>query len=673
GPEVFAFADKSALTPLDDFAQGTVVNAERFLPGYWDMGVHEGRLYGVPAVPAVTGLYWNKRLFREAGLDPERPPRTLPELDEFARRLTRVQDGKITQAGFLPSQPAGWFPFMWPYFFGGKLWDGGSHLTLNDAANIRAFEWVQGYAKFHGVAALQNMSAGFGSSASAQDPFLSGKLGMVFQGVWLPSYIDRFAPNLEWGAAPFPGLDAAGAPIAYIDADMLVIPRGSRHAREAFEFMRYVARTEVMEKLCRLQHKNSPLREVTPSFFTGHPHREIRMFQALAASPAAVSAPKLPIWAEYRAEIVALFQRVWLVQASPQQALDEAQGRLQRSLDRARARRAIPPRPALSWAPWGLLAFVFTGALAFAWWRRGHWWSVTKRRSPRSNASLPRGLAFFSPWAVGFLVFTAYPIAASLIYSLCDYSALSPPKFVGLDNYAELLSDRLFLIALKNTLTYVGLALPLGLGSSFAVALLLDAKVRGSSVYRTLVFLPSLTPVVVSSMVWLWIFNAQYGVLNQLLGKLSFGLLGPVAWLSDPHTALPSLVLMSLWGGGHTVVVLLAAMQDVPAAMYEAADIDGASFWHKVRHITLPLTSPVLYFNGIMGIISGLQIFAQPYIMTGGGPARATMTYAMRLYENAFAFLRMGYAAAMAWILFLLVLLLTWLAVRVASRRVHYT
>ena len=202
---------------------------------------------------------------------------------------------------------------------------------------------------------------------------------------------------------------------------------------------------------------------------------------------------------------------------------------------------------------------------------------------------------------------------------------------------------------------------------------MLDANVRGSGVYRTLVFLPSLTPVVATAFVWLWIFNAQYGVINDLIGKLTFGMIGPIAWLSDRRTALPSLILMSVWGIGQTTVILLAAMQDIPAAMYEAADIDGAGWWHKVRHITMPLTSPVIYFNAIVGIIVSLQLFTQPYIMTGGGPARATLTYTMRIYDNAFTFLRMGYASAMAWILFLIILGLTALVVRVGQSRVHYT
>jgi multiple sugar transport system permease protein len=202
---------------------------------------------------------------------------------------------------------------------------------------------------------------------------------------------------------------------------------------------------------------------------------------------------------------------------------------------------------------------------------------------------------------------------------------------------------------------------------------MLDAGTRGSGIYRTLVFLPSLTPVVASAMTWMWIFNSQFGVLNHLLGKLTFGLIGPVPWLVDPHTALPSLVLMSFWSIGQVVVILLASMQDVPTALYEAADIDGAGWWRKVWHITVPLTSPVIFFNAIIGIIGGLQLFAQPYMMTEGGPARATLTYTMRLYQNAFTFLRMGYASAMAWILFLVILALTAAAIRVSRNRVHYT
>jgi ABC-type sugar transport system permease subunit/ABC-type glycerol-3-phosphate transport system substrate-binding protein len=671
--DVFDFADKEALTPLDEWAQGTALSRERFLPVYWDLGVYRGRLFGAVSVPALNALHWNKRMFREAGLDPERPPRTLAELDDFAQKLTRQQGGRIVQIGFLPSDPP-WWPFLWPSFFGGRLWDGGARILLDSPENVQAFRWVQGYAKTYGLSALQNLTAGFGNVGSAQNSFMSQKSAMVLQGVWMSKFIDTYAPSLEWGAAPFPSLRAGDPPVTLVDADMLIIPRGARHAREAFEFIVFLAEQSHLEKLCALQRKNSPLRAVSEGFLSQHGNPYIRMFQALAASAGAVSTPRLSIWPEYRSEMSATFQRVWLLQASPEQALAEAQKRMQRSWERAQRRSALPQTPELVWAPFALMGLLVTFVVVKVLRAQARLRSqMAGRRAARSNASLGKGLAFFSPWAIGLLVFTLYPVMSSIVYSFCDYSALSPPRFVGLANFSELLQDKVFFVALKNTLVYVLFALPLGLLASFSLALLLDSNVRGKSLYRTLVFLPSLTPVVASSMVWLWIFNAQYGLLNFVLGKLSFGLIPPVAWLNNPRTALPALIFMSVWGVGHTVVVLLAAMQDVPTAVYEAADIDGANLWHKVRHITIPLISPVLQFNAIMGIIGGLQVFSQPYIMTGGGPARATLTYAMRLYESAFTFLRMGYAAAMAWILFLIILALTVLAVRVGKSRVHYT
>ncbi len=671
--DVIDFADREALTPLDAFARGTPVRADRYLPIYWDMGVYRGVLYGVPSVPVVTGLHWNKRLFREAGLDPERPPRTIAELDAFAERLTVVENGAVQKVGFLPSEPS-YFPFFWGYFFGAELWDGDARILLDSPENRRAFRWVQSYAKRHGVATLQRLSSSFGNLASSEDPFMAGKLAMTFQGIWLANYIERFSPGLEWGAAPFPSERAGDPPVAYLDSDMLVIPRGARHPREAFEFIAFLSQQAMTERLALGQRKNSPLRTVSDSFFREHRHPYIRMFQELAQSPGARAQPKLSVWKEYRDETRAMFQRIWLMQTTPEVALAEAQERLQNSWDRERRRLAAPPSQALKLAPVGLVSLLVLGVAGFAAVERRRARRLAGGRRPaRANASLGRGLAFFSPWALGLLVFTAYPVMASLVYSFCEYSVLTTPRFIGLGNYAELLADGVFWRALTNTLVYVAFSLPLGLILAFFVAVMLDAAARGASIYRTLVFLPALTPVVASAMAWLWIFNAEYGVLNHILGTLSFGLIEPVPWLVDPRTALPSIILMSVWSVGHAVVVLLAAMQDVPRALYEAADIDGASLWHKLRHITLPLVSPVVYFNAIIGVIGALQVFTQPFVMTNGGPARATLTYTMRLYDSAFKFLRMGEASAMAWILFLIILGLTLVLVRIGRSRVHYT
>jgi len=284
--------------------------------------------------------------------------------------------------------------------------------------------------------------------------------------------------------------------------------------------------------------------------------------------------------------------------------------------------------------------------------------------------SLFRGLAFLSPWLIGFLAFTLIPIALSLYYSFCDYSLLQRPLFKGLKNYHTLAHDSVFWKVLANTAIYGLFALPLGMLAALGVAMLLNSKIRGVSIYRTIVFLPSLVPMVASAMLWLWLFNAKLGLINTALSAI--GVANPPGWLTSVHWAMPALILMSFWGIGNTVVIYLAGLQDVPRELYEASQIDGATTLRQVWHVTLPYLSPVIFFNLIMGIIGTLQVFATPFIMTGGGPARATYFFTMYLYDSAFNYLKMGYASAMAWVQLLLVLSLTALAAWTGKRWVHY-
>ena len=287
-----------------------------------------------------------------------------------------------------------------------------------------------------------------------------------------------------------------------------------------------------------------------------------------------------------------------------------------------------------------------------------------------TRGELLKGLAFISPWLIGFVAFALVPIALSFYFSFCDYSLVQSPVFRGAENYRQLSADPLFWRALGNTFYYAALALPAGMTVALALAMLLNTRVSGQSIYRTLIFLPSLVPIVASSMVWLWFFNTRLGLLNLLLGRI--GVHDPPGWLSDSHWAMPSLALMSLWGVGHTVVIYLAGLQDVPTELYEAAELDGAGAMRKLWHVTLPAISPVILFNLIIGIIGTLQVFAQPYIITRGGPARATYFYTMYLVENAFKYLKMGYASAMAWILFIFVLAITLIIFKSSGRWVYY-
>jgi multiple sugar transport system permease protein len=301
----------------------------------------------------------------------------------------------------------------------------------------------------------------------------------------------------------------------------------------------------------------------------------------------------------------------------------------------------------------------------------------------RERRRLRAGLAFTGLWIVGIGTFTAWPVIASLYYSFCDYSILKSPVWSGLENYRELLHDDLFWKSLQNTLFYAGLSVPLGTVVALCLALLLNCEVRGRPLFRLFFYLPSIVPMVASAMLWLWIFNGQFGLLNWALAPLlaPFGL-HPPAWLVDPLWAKPALVIMSLWGVGNAMVIYLAGLQDVPRELYEAASIDGATGWRKFWHVTLPLLAPVIYFNLIMALISSLQIFTQAYIMSeaangngtvsDGNPARSTLFYTIYLFTVAFYDLRMGYASAMAYVLFIITVVLTWLATRAARSRLQH-
>ena len=280
------------------------------------------------------------------------------------------------------------------------------------------------------------------------------------------------------------------------------------------------------------------------------------------------------------------------------------------------------------------------------------------------------GLLFAAPWLVGFLVFLAYPLVASIYFSFCDYSVLKPPVWIGLENYTELFQDELFWTALKNTLLYAAFALPAGIITSLSLAMLLNAKVKGMPFYRTIFFVPSLVPQVSLAVLWLWLLNGEHGVLNLLLAKV--GINGP-SWLGDPAWSKPAMVLMSVWGVGNAMLIYLAGLQDVPRPLIEAAELDGATAWQKTRNVTIPMISPVILFNGVMGLIGTLQVFAVPFIMfPNGTPARSTYFYAMYLFDNAFKYQKMGYASAMGWIMFLLVLVLTLVSLRLSEKHVHY-
>lgn len=280
------------------------------------------------------------------------------------------------------------------------------------------------------------------------------------------------------------------------------------------------------------------------------------------------------------------------------------------------------------------------------------------------------GYIFIAPWIIGFLIFAVGPIIASFVLSFTRYELIGSASWIGLENFRSLLADdRLFWTSLYNTAYYTLFSVPLGIVVALLLAMLLNRPLRGIGVYRTLFYLPVVSSGVAISLLWIWLFNPQFGLINHILRLLN--LPGP-GWLVDPAWAKPALVFMSVWSVGGTVVIFLAGLQGVPRTLYEAASLDGAGAWRQFRHITVPMMSPVIFFNLIIGIIGSFQVFTQAYVMTGGGPQNATLFYVLYLFKQGFGLFRMGYAAAMAWILFLIILVLTLVQMTLARRWVYY-
>jgi multiple sugar transport system permease protein len=306
--------------------------------------------------------------------------------------------------------------------------------------------------------------------------------------------------------------------------------------------------------------------------------------------------------------------------------------------------------------------------------------SLRRRWNRLQRGELLPGLLFISPWIVGFLCFQLFPILSSLRYSFTDYNMMQPPIPVGFDNFARLFGDDdLFRKALTNTAIYALLSVPLDLAVALFFALLLNLNIPGRAIWRTAFYFPAIVPSVAIGILWVMLLNTQGGLVNVAIEALGFD---AIPWLTSPTWALPALILLSVWGIGPAIVIFLAGLQDVPRDLYDAAQLDGAGPLRLVRDVTIPMLSPVILFNLIIGMIAALQVFSQPFILFGatqgggsgnhGGPLNSALMYSVQLYTVAFQQFKMGYAAAMAWILFVIIFTLSLTALRFSNRFVHY-
>lgn len=290
-------------------------------------------------------------------------------------------------------------------------------------------------------------------------------------------------------------------------------------------------------------------------------------------------------------------------------------------------------------------------------------WSRTARREAID------GYLFISPWIIGFLLFVAGPMMASLVLSLMSWDLFSPPQWVGANNFRQLVRDPLVRASLWNTAFYTFLSVPVNLIAALATAMLLNQQIRFQSWFRTFFYLPSILPAVASAMLWLWILNPDVGLANALLRRLG---LPTSQWLYSPVSSKPTFILMGLWSVGNTMVIFLAGLQGIPQTLYEVADIDGANWWQRFRVVTIPMLSPVILFNLILGIIGSFQVFTSAFLLTNGGPQNSTLFMVLYLYRLAFEQFKMGYASALAWLLFVVIMIFTLIQLRLSKRWVYY-
>jgi multiple sugar transport system permease protein len=284
------------------------------------------------------------------------------------------------------------------------------------------------------------------------------------------------------------------------------------------------------------------------------------------------------------------------------------------------------------------------------------------------------GYLFLLPWLIGLLCFTAIPMLASAYFSFTRYDVVNAPEFTGLKNFQEIFTkDRLFWKSMGLTFRYAIIVVPLSLIGSLAAAMLLNQALKGTTFFRTFFFLPHLTPVAASAVLWAWMFNPDVGPVNYFI-RNSLGIQDAPGWFRDPQWAMTGLIIMAMWGaiGGNTMLIFLAGLQGVPQELYEAASIDGATAWAKFRNVTIPLLTPTIFFNMVLGIIGALRVFTAAFIATAGGPAYATHFYALHIYEKAFKHFEMGYASALAWIFFFVMFVFTFIQFRASRRWVYY-
>lgn len=621
--------------------------------------------------------------------------------DGYIPKLTRFdpESGLMTEAGFIPFYGNSWL-YLYGWLNGAEYMSAdGTRVQLDSPEVVGALQWLTDIHDSMGGAEKVNVFQ-YGASSGGTEPFLAGRVPLFIDRDSFLGTIMALKPELRFGVAapPIPearlkrGEAAAGWSGGWAHA----IPATAKHQPEAWELIRWLSSVEANRIIAESQ---ASLRRAKGQTYFPSLHSDRRVIEWLQKRYVTDAPAVSPSLRKAYAQFVELLpksrfrpvtpvgQLMWNehVRAAeagvnhaktPYEALNYGTRQVQVALDRA----LHPPQgPLVNWTAMSglyLLLIVIVTVVVIAQEERN------RRITGGSRREWVEGFICISPWLLGFLVFAGGPILFSLVVSFCHYDVLSPARWIGIDNYRNLVgthyddvvkarvaNDPLFWKSLWNTLFMI-VKVPLEIILGMALALLLNLNVGGQRVYRTIFYLPAIVPAVASFLLWFWIFDPSLGLLNQGLRAIGVG--DPPSWLLDPNWAKPSLIIMLLWGTGSSMVIWLAGLKDIPEVYYEAASVDGANRLQQFRHVTLPMLSPYILFNAVMGMIGALQTFEAAYVMTNGGPADSTLFYSYKLFNEAFKFLNMGPASAMAWFLFIVVLIVTLVQLWAGKRWVHY-
>jgi ABC-type sugar transport system permease subunit/ABC-type glycerol-3-phosphate transport system substrate-binding protein len=619
-------------------------------------------LFALPKDCTPYVLYYNKALFRQAGIEPPDADWTWEEFFAAAQSLTGPADasGLREQYGLSTNY---WVQALMPWIWssGGAVLDEEGRPVFDSPEVLRALRFLKQLIDAGVTPRQVHRAVSFNSKVT----FDRGRVAMIAPaGRWVVNRIRDRESTVEYDVAPLPK-GPTGLRATALAETGYCLSAVSEVSEEAYRFLRFLAGEAGARLMASRGIAVPALKSVAESDVFVQPDRHPKSDRVfLDALETARLNPTLPQWSEVK-QIVREVLEACLVteRMTPEEACAQGQRRIEELLAREAAQQGSGPFPVLIFGGAALLVLLSLLAL-FVLAQRSR---VRAERDERRAAMI-----FLSPWLFGFAVFMVAPLMILLGLAFSDWSAMEPlsqAKWVGLANFERLFGqDVLFWQSLRVTAWYVMLAVPAQLLLALGLALLLDAPVWARSWFRTAIYLPSLVSGVAMSVLWGWIFDARGGLLNEGLGAL--GIEGP-DWLGDVRTVVPSFVIMSLWYVGGTVIVFLAGLQTIPRSLYDAARIDGAGWWLRLRNVTLPMLSPVILFNLVTLVIGSFQVFTQSYILTDGGPDNASLFYVLYVYRTAFKFHDMGYAAALAWVLFFVVLVLTLLILRGSKRFVH--